>query len=148
MEWVLRDDALSVAEDGGLLLRVGLPWMRSLPLSCVVALDVTIDGEPVADADVRICLAADRVTVDELAQRDSWWFLQDRLVLALPATSAGSGASGDHEVVVAMRLLLPYLNAGPNQPAILPFRAAATLAPAPASAAAPADRHTVSLDVR
>ena len=40
----LRDDALSSTEDG-FALRLGLPWIRSLPLASLDAVEVVVDGE-------------------------------------------------------------------------------------------------------
>ena len=42
----LRDDALSSTTDG-FALRLSLPWIRSLPLASLDALEVVVDGERV-----------------------------------------------------------------------------------------------------
>ena len=39
----LRDDALTTADDG-FALRLGLPWIRSLPLASLLEPEVTVDG--------------------------------------------------------------------------------------------------------
>jgi hypothetical protein len=115
----LRGDALSSTPEG-YALRVGLPWMRSLPLSCVLGLEVELDGAPVDPDDLRVRLGAQPVRVEGLAaHEDTWWFLQDRLVLD-GRRSLVTGS--EHDVAVALRLLLPYLSAGPGVPAVLPFR--------------------------
>jgi hypothetical protein len=114
----LRDDALSIDRDG-FVLRVGLPWMRSLPLSCVLDLVIQINGCSVPAEDVRVCLAASRAPLADLPDKDGWWFLQDRLVLAGPLTAS---AESHYDVEVSMRLLLPYLDSPSGGPAVLPFR--------------------------
>ncbi len=116
----LRDDALTSAE-GGFELRLGLPWIRSMPLSAVRDLTVTIDGERVSDG--RVVLGDRRIEPEALAEVPSWWFLQDRLVLAGDRTLS----PGAHLVTVDFRLLVPYLQAGPGTPLILPFHLEAEL---------------------
>jgi hypothetical protein len=100
----LRDDALQSAPDG-FALKLGLPWIRSLPVSSLVELEVTVDGKPVAEPRVE-------------ADAADWWFLQDRLDVHgdRPLTP------GAHRVVVGFRLVVPYLQAGPDGPLVLPFR--------------------------
>ena len=118
MGFELRDDALS-SIPWGFALRVGMPWMRSLPLACVLDLEMEVDGAAVPHEDVQVRIDGADVTVADLAEHHAtWWFLQDRLVLHAP----GPLAEGEHVVTVAVCLLLPYLSAGPGRPAILPFR--------------------------
>ena len=101
----LDADALRLSADRS-ELRVALPWIRSMPLSCVHDLVVELDGTP---TDVVVLLGERRVAPAALADEDAWWYLQDRLVLELPAT-----ASGAHRVGVAFDLEVPYLAVGPT----------------------------------
>jgi hypothetical protein len=121
MQSALRDDALTSTVDG-IELRVGLPWIRSLPLASLRGLGVEIDGIGIPDIHVRL---ADRVvTEEELRAETGWWFAQDRVVLAVPARLDDE----PHDVVVSFRLLIPYLSAGPGGGALeLPFRLARRL---------------------
>jgi hypothetical protein len=107
MQSALRDDALTSTADG-IELRVGLPWIRSLPIACLRGLRVEIDGIELPDVRVRL---ADRVLPEEeLRAETGWWYAQDRVVLAVPARIDGE----PHDVVVSFRLLIPYLSAGPG----------------------------------
>jgi hypothetical protein len=107
MQSALRDDALTDASEG-LELRVGLPWIRSLPIACLRGLRLEIDGIEIPDVRVRL---ADRLlTEEELLAEAGWWFAQDRVVLAAPARLDRE----PHDVVVSFRLLIPYLSAGPG----------------------------------
>lgn len=110
----LRDDALRSTDDGVALL-LGLPWIRSLPIAALADLTVSIDG---ADAGA-LSLEIDgrRIDVAALPEESSWWFLQDRLEIR----SHASPPPGPHDVAVAFRLLIPYLQAGPDAPLVLPF---------------------------
>ena len=102
----------------GFALRLGLPWIRSLPLASLQDLIVSIDGEP-AECVTVACSAIVGSTPAELADGRGWWFLQDRLTLA-GRTELGPGA---HEVAVTFRLVIPYLQTGPDGPLTLPFPA-------------------------
>ena len=124
----LRADALSSTEDG-FALRLGLPWIRSLPLASLDAVEVVVDGERVHPIVVDL---ADRLADPaELAQERGWWFLQDRVVLRGPRMLR----PGAHDVAVLFRLVIPYLQAGPDGPLTLPFRLERSIVlDAPASA--------------
>jgi len=121
MQSALRDDALSSAVDG-VELRVGLPWIRSLPIACLRGLGVEIDGIEIPDVHVRL---GDRVlTEEDLLAETGWWYAQDRVVLAVPARLDDES----HDVLVSFRLLIPYLSAGPGGgPLEIPVRLARRL---------------------
>lgn len=111
----LRDDALR-STAGGFELRLGLPWIRSLPLSALDAVEVVVDGEPV---DAPAIVLGDRlVEPADLPREPRWWFLQDRVVLR----GARPLRPGVHDVVISFRLVIPYLQAGPDGPLTLPFQ--------------------------
>ena len=111
----LRDDALSSTSDG-FELRLGLPWIRSLPLSSVGDLAILVDGERVDQ--VAIAVGERVVSPDAVSSEPAWWFLQDRVVIRGYRMLRG----GSHDVAVSFRLLVPYLQAGPDGPLTLPFR--------------------------
>lgn len=121
MQSALRDDALTSAADG-VEIRVGLPWIRSLPLSCLRGIRVEVDGAEIDGVRVRL---GDRALAEaDLRAEPGWWYAQDRVVLALPTTLA----PGAHDVAVGFRLLIPYLSAGPGGgPLELPMHLAASL---------------------
>ncbi len=131
----LRDDALT-STGTGFSIRVGLPWIRSMPIACVRGLVVAIDGVEVTGVHVR--LGQRHLAPEQLIDETGWWFAQDRLHIE----GDRSLAAGDHEVDISFRLLVPYLSAGPGGgPLELPLRLAGTCA---------LDHHpvqSVSLDV-
>jgi len=112
---VLRDDALSSTADG-FALRLGLPWIRSLPLAGLEALEAVVDGEPVDR--LGIALGDRLLEPTALSQEGTWWFLQDRVVLR----GVRMLRPGVHDVSVSFRLMIPYLQVGPDGPLTLPFR--------------------------
>lgn len=120
MRAALRDDALTTTPTG-FRLRVGLPWIRSLPVACLRAPAIMIDG---IEAAPLVVVGGRRLAPDEVVEETTWWFSQDRLVLDVdrPLTP------GAHDVVVTFRLLIPYLMAGPGGgPLELPIRLTARL---------------------
>lgn len=110
----LPDNALQ-SVDGGFVLHLGLPWIRSLPLASLQDLWITIDGEAVDGLTVE--LDGRRIDLTALADEAGWWFLQDRLAVhGDRALTAGA-----HNVSVTFRLTMPYMQAGPDSPLSLPF---------------------------
>ena len=124
LQTALREDALT-ATPAGFELRVGLPWIRSMPLSSVAGLAVEVDGVRVPPGELAVVLGARSVPADSLQAESGWWFVQDRLVLAGKRELRG----GAHSVAVGFQLLVPYLQAGPGSPLLLPFRLEALLDP-------------------
>ena len=110
----LRDDALSSTADG-FAVRLSLPWIRSLPLASLDGLEVLVDRERVDG--ITVALGDRLVDPAALAQERAWWFLQDRVVLR----GAAMLQTGSHEVAVTFRLVIPYLQVGPDGPLTLPF---------------------------
>jgi hypothetical protein len=122
LETALGEDALTITSDG-FELRIGLPWIRSMPLSSVSALSVEIDGVPVLPDDLTVLLGDRSVSAAALPKERGWWFVQDRLVVA-----ARCGLHcGIHAVSVSFQLLVPYLQARPGSPLVLPFHLEAQL---------------------
>ena len=117
MRAALREDALSATPEG-FELRIGLPWIRSVPLSGVSVLRVELDERPLENSQVQIILGSRRVSPGMLVdEADIWWHLQDRLVITGPTNLT----PGRHHVSVEFSLLVPYLQSGPNAPLILPL---------------------------
>jgi hypothetical protein len=102
-EGSLREDDESISFD----LRI--PWYRSLPLSCVEGLDVTIDGSATAAADVRIDFNGTTYALDELPPLfEDWWQVTDAARVTVPRAE-GVDAAGSHEVDVTLALRIPYI---------------------------------------
>jgi hypothetical protein len=111
-EGVVRPDALSVS-DGRLTLAIHLPWYRSLPISCLEAVEVTVAGR---DAPVRsVAVPGFAGSIADAASSDAWWDLRDSLSVSLSA-SADPGDVVPVEVGVAVRI--PYLQQAPGVPLV------------------------------
>lgn len=109
---VLTEDSLTRRPDG-LAVALKVPWYRSLWLSSVSDIAVTVDGERIARDDLRIELGEQTYRVDELQdQWDTLWFIQDRLQVVVPRENPP--VEGQRiEVEVAVELRLPYMQIAP-----------------------------------
>jgi hypothetical protein len=111
---MLDDDALRVADDG-FELDVHLNWYRSLPLSSLKTVDLTIDGEPIRRDEMTIVVNGSESELDALAERwEEMWFVLDPATLRV--RRAGRVQPGDEaEVTIRLGNRIPYILIGPNQ---------------------------------
>ncbi|HEU4464913.1 MAG TPA: DUF6379 domain-containing protein, partial [Agromyces sp.] len=111
---LIQADSLRTHPEG-LALSLTLPWYRSLWLSSVSTLRLTVDGEEVPAADLAFELDGVRYTLDELPQQsETLWYLQAHPLLI--ATREQPAALGEtHEVEVVGELRLPYMQIAPGQ---------------------------------
>jgi hypothetical protein len=92
---------------------VHLPWYRSLPVSCLEALEVHVDGAPV---EIRsLAVGGFTGTVADAADSDAWWDLRDALDVSLDA-AAGTGEVLTVGVELAVRI--PYMQQAPGVPLV------------------------------
>ncbi|MGY1985520.1 DUF6379 domain-containing protein [Blastococcus sp. SYSU DS0669] len=111
---VLTDDSL-VHRPEGLGIALTVPWYRSLWLSSVSDIAVSIEGRAVAQDDLRVELGERTYRVDELAdQWDVLWFIQDRLVVVVPLDQPPAEGQ-EVEVEVTVDLRLPYMQIAPQK---------------------------------
>ena len=111
---VLTDDSL-IHRPEGLGIALTVPWYRSLWLSSVSDIAVSVEGREIPQADLRVELGERIYRVDELAdQWDVLWFIQDRLVVVVPLDEPP--AEGEHvDVEVTVDLRLPYMQIAPTK---------------------------------
>lgn len=122
LETAVREDALTTTPEG-FELRISLPWIRSMPLSSTSGLKVEVDGVPLAPGELAVMLGSRCVSPGSLQEERAWWFVQDRLVLAGGRRLSG----GTHAVAVDFQLMVPYLQARPGTPLVLPLHLEARL---------------------
>ena len=106
-EGMVRADALSV-RDGRLALALHLPWYRSLPMSCLEVVEVSVDGAPATVTSVRLPGWAG--TVADAADSDADWDLRDALDVSLDR----EGRPGTHALEVTVAVRIPYLQQAPG----------------------------------
>lgn len=111
---LIHADSLRPHPDG-LALRLTLPWYRSLWLSSVTSLALTIDGEEIAQDDLRLELHERSYTLDELAdQSETLWYLQEHPLLVV-RRDAPVALGDEHEVALIGQLRLPYMQIAPGE---------------------------------
>jgi hypothetical protein len=111
---VLSDDSL-IRRPEGLGIALTVPWYRSLWLSSVSNLAVSVDGREIPTEELRVELGERTYRVEEL--QDQWdvlWFIQDRLVVVVPLDEPpAEGQQVDVEATVDLRL--PYMQIAPQK---------------------------------
>ncbi|WP_295826857.1 DUF6379 domain-containing protein [uncultured Microbacterium sp.] len=111
---LIHDDSLRAHPDG-LALRLTIPWYRSLWLSSVTTLALTVDGDQVDAADLRVEFGDTSYGLDELpAQSERLWFLQEHPLL-IARRDAPVALGETHDVVLHGELRLPYMQIAPGQ---------------------------------
>jgi hypothetical protein len=111
---MVDDDALRVVEDG-FELDVHLNWYRSLPLSSVKTVELTVNGETIPRDEITFFVNGAEHELDELAARwEEMWFVLDPATLRVRGgRSLEPGAAAD--VTVRLGNRIPYILIGPNQ---------------------------------
>ena len=111
---VLTDDSL-IRRPDGLGIALTVPWYRSLWLSSVSGIAVSVEGREIPTEDLRVELRERTFRVEELAdQWDVLWFIQDRLVVVVPLDQPpAAGQQVDVEATVDLRL--PYMQIAPQK---------------------------------
>ncbi|MDN4477923.1 DUF6379 domain-containing protein [Demequina sp. SYSU T00039] len=110
---LINDSSLRVHPDG-VAVSLQLPWYRSLWLSAVNSLELTIDGVPVPSDRLRLELDGTAYPVEGLRERfETLWFLEERPLLV--ATLEEPLALGTtHEVEVTADLTIVYMQIKPG----------------------------------
>jgi len=110
---MLDDDALR-AVDGGFELDVHLNWYRSLPLSSVETVELTVNGEVIPRDEIRFAVNGNEYSLDELSGRwDEVWFVLDPATLLVRRSLVGAGEEA--EVTVRLANRIPYILIGPDR---------------------------------
>ncbi len=111
---VLSDDSL-ISRPDGLGIALTVPWYRSLWLSSVSGIAVSVEGREIPTDDLRVELGERTFRVGELPEQwDVLWFIQDRLVVVVPLDEPpAEGEQVDVEVTVDLRL--PYMQIAPQK---------------------------------
>jgi hypothetical protein len=104
--------AAGTRPDAGVALDIRLNWYRSLPLSCVEGIGLTIDGSAVPAERLRLRLDGFESPVEALGDAtDVWWRVLDAAELVAEGEDL---TGGPHEVELALTLRIPYYGPLPN----------------------------------
>jgi Domain of unknown function (DUF6379) len=111
---MLDDDALRAADDG-FDLEVHLNWYRSLPLSSLETVDLTVDGEQIAREEITFAVNGNEYALDDLpAHWDEMWFVLDAATLRVRGRKpVRAGDQADVKLRLGNRI--PYILIGPDK---------------------------------
>ena len=111
---VIEDDSLRATESG-FEVKLRFKWYRSLPLSCVENLQLSVDGQPVDPGAIRFGINGHTYRLDELADKveESWFILDSAVVSVDQPGLVKPGESHRIDVVFGMRA--PYIAIGPGK---------------------------------
>lgn len=111
---LIEDNSLRVLDTGYEVL-IRLLWYRSLPLSCIENIHLSLDGQPVAPELLCFGINDKEFQLSELDELiDEFWFVQDSArLIALQPGKVKSGES--HTVEVDITLRFPYIPIGPGK---------------------------------
>jgi sugar phosphate isomerase/epimerase len=111
----LIDDASLRIHSEGLAIALTIPWYRSLWLSSVSTIRLSIDGADVPTADLTFELEGVRYSLEELKeQTDVLWYLQAHPLLIVKRDQA-IALGETHEIEIFAELRLPYMQIAPGQ---------------------------------
>ncbi|CAI3804364.1 C-glycoside deglycosidase beta subunit domain-containing protein [Pseudarthrobacter sp. MM222] len=111
----LLDDASLRTHPDGLALALTLPWYRSLWLSSVSSLRLTVDGNEIPAEDLSLELGGVRYALPDLpAQSETLWYLQEHPLL-IAKTESPVALGEQHTVRLIGELRLPYMQIAPGQ---------------------------------
>ena len=115
MKLNLVDDNSLKATNNGYQLQVRLDWYRSLPLSCVEQVRLSLDGEQVDAQAITFGINGGEYRLDELAAlTDQVWFVLDSATIRVE--QPGQVTSGKSYTIEAeMALRAPYIAIGPGR---------------------------------
>ena len=110
---LVEENSLQVS-DAGYEIKLRLKWYRSLPVSCIERLLLSLDGQPVASEQMHVNVNGHEYQLEELPELvEEFWFVQDPLVVSVenPADVV-SGES--HKIDLELALRFPYIPIGPG----------------------------------
>lgn len=95
----------------GVQVTVRLTDYRSLPLSCVAGIEISVDGTAVDPAGLVLIVNGEAHRLPDLRERtDLWWFVLDPAELFIPLETPLE--PGAHEVTGTLHLIVPYATVG------------------------------------
>ncbi len=108
--YIVCEDGFRARDDGraGGVVEVRMPYYRGLTLSMVEAVDLTLDGEPVAPERTTFTVHGKTYTFAQLPiVVDDRWEMGERAELAFETDEPL--APGEHDVAVSVRLRISYM---------------------------------------
>jgi hypothetical protein len=111
---IIEDSSLR-ATASGFELRLRYKWYRSLQLSCLENLQLSLDGQPVDASAISFGVNGHGYRLDELPEKiEEFWFILDSAVLSIE--QPGQVKPGEaHQIDVDFGMRAPYIGIGPGR---------------------------------
>jgi hypothetical protein len=110
----LEDNSLK-ATDTGYEFQIHLMWYRSLPLSCIEKINLTLDRQLVDPKVIKFGINGHQYRLDELADLvEEFWFVQDLASLIVNQPDSVTPGSA-HKINVELSMRYPYIAIGPGK---------------------------------
>jgi Domain of unknown function (DUF6379) len=118
---LIEENSLRITADG-FQVKVRENWYRSLPLSCIEKVAVTLDGVQVSQEAVRFGVNGSLRTLQELEDLTTeTWYVQDSAILHVRQPGKLS-AGQTYTIEVEIILRAPYILVGPGKFLTLPTK--------------------------
>jgi hypothetical protein len=92
----------------GFQLECRIPFYRALPLSCIEAVALKIDGETVATSDISFILRNNIFKIEELTELiDTWWGFTEKAIIFVH--KEGGLEPKTHEIDLSFHIRWPIL---------------------------------------
>lgn len=113
LEFLYPTEYRHLSRDGvaGFYVNVRLASYRSLPISCVQKIELSIDGAAVDPAGLRLVLDGNGFSLEEAADRtDIWWYILDVGQIFVPTEKPLS--PGRHVLDATLTTIMPFATVG------------------------------------
>jgi hypothetical protein len=101
-------DSGLVVQPSGVEFDIRLPWYRALPLSVVEIASVRLDGQPVTQQNLRLCVNGKSFALADFPEQTTeFWFVLDNARIRCEGVTADVGT--EHRVEVQLNLYPPYI---------------------------------------
>jgi hypothetical protein len=110
---MLDDDPLRATDDG-FELEIHLNWYRTLPLSSVSTVELTVNGQHIPRDEITFSVNGSDYALDELGERwEEMWYVLDAATLRVRRPLVRSGESAELSIRLGSRI--PYILVGPDR---------------------------------
>jgi hypothetical protein len=118
---IVEDNSLR-ATGNGYEVGVRLNWYRSLPISCVEKVALSLDGQSIDSSVIRFEVNGKEFSLDEMEDKvEEFWFVQD--TARVHVQDPGKVKPGEEHIVEAeIALRFPYIAVGPGRFLTIPTR--------------------------
>lgn len=109
--FVICDNGIENCFQNGLVtgykVKIGLPYYRSIPLSCIEEISLSLNSEKINPDSITLELNGAEYSLSDLDRMDIWWNFLDKGYLKIKKD--GDLIPGKYNVKVHFNIRIPYL---------------------------------------